>query len=79
MKFQQKLRAIGKQCGRIPVAIVCAVSIAGCHSLQPSRRSAGLPSPPGPPSANASLTGERKVLLDQLHRMAQEDAGTSGR
>jgi hypothetical protein len=70
----EPFRAAVKQWALIPIAIVCAASIAGCQSLEPARRRAYVPSPPSSPPANASQSAERKVLLDQLQKMAQQDA-----
>jgi hypothetical protein len=60
---------------RATLLLVLLASIAGCLAPQPARHALrGLPNPPKLPAYKDAITGERKVLLDQLHQMAQQDA-----
>ncbi len=56
------------------VAMLLASTL-GCHAPQTARHPMrGLPRPPKAPPFEGSIAGERRVLLDQLHQMAQQDA-----
>jgi hypothetical protein len=62
---------------RATLLVVLLASTVGCHAPQPAQHALrGLPKPPKLPAYKDAIAGERKVLLDQLHRMAQQDAGS---
>jgi hypothetical protein len=54
-------------------------SIVGCRAPLAADQSVGIPAPPLRAQADDTVSGERRVLLDQLHQMAQQDANARRR
>jgi hypothetical protein len=63
---------------RTTLVMILAIGLgSGCQASRALRPPAApsLPPPP-PPVSDRSTCGERKVLLDQMHQMAVEDASS---
>jgi hypothetical protein len=66
---------LGKPKVQVALVLMLLILLVGCHAPQTSRHAQrGMPKLPKAPAFKDSLSGERRVLLDQLHEMAQKDA-----